>query len=328
MELNAKKILKDQRILMLLVLIVMNLLFGLTSPAFFSKYNFFNMFRQAATIVIVASAGTLLMMTGNIDLSTGSTVAFAGVLYALFGSVYKLPLPVAGAIAVLGGALFGVVNGLLVARYKFQSFIATLGTMYIGQGVALVACNGQSIRENMPANWSKLARGSFIGLPIPLILMVFFLVLFIVVARKTLLGKYSMAIGGNKNAAFFSGINDSAIIFWLYVMVGALAGFAGVMTASRIGAGDPRVGKGFEFDIIIAILLGGTDINGGKGSVIGMFIGAMIITVLGNGLSMLDILPFWQQIFKGVIVVVAIILNEYFSKKKHSMKLAEQNIAA
>ena len=119
-----------------------------------------------------------------------------------------------------------------------------------------------------------------------------------------------MTIGGNRNAAFFSGINAGAVVFWIFVMVGALAAFSGVMMASRFGAGDPRSGNGFEFDVIVAILLGGTSLSGGKGSVIGMLLGAMVVAVLGNGLDMLNVLTFWQSILKGAILVAAVILNE------------------
>lgn len=314
---KVKKLLRDQRFLLLLIFIGLNLVFGLTNGRFFRLFNYFNMFRQAAQIIIVASGATLLMMTGNFDLSTGSNVAFGGVLYALLASVYGLPMPLAALIVVICGMGFGIVNGTLVAKFNFPPFIASLGMMYVGRGLALVACDGQSIRENMPQGWSELARGSFLGIPHPIYMIVAALIIFSLLANKTLLGKYAMAIGGNKNAAFFSGINASAVIFILYIIVGALAGFAGVLLASRIGAGDPRVAYGFEFDVIVAILLGGTSLSGGKGSVIGMFLGAMVVTVLGNGLNMLNILSFWQQILKGLILVLAIIMNEQLSKKQN-----------
>ncbi len=311
-----KSLMRDQRFLMLLVFIALNIIFGLISSNFFRPYNYFNMFRQAAQIIIVGCGAVLLMMTGNFDLSTGSTVAFSGVLYALLATVYGWSLPMAALVCIVAGIVFGIINGTLVAKFNFPPFIASLGMMYIVRGLALVTCQGQSIRENMPKNWSILARGNFLGLPIPLIILVFMLLIFMVITRKTVLGKYAMAIGGNKQAAFFSGINDKKIIFSIYIIVGFLASFSGVMFASRIGAGDPRVAYGFEFDVIVAVLLGGTSINGGKGSVIGMFLGAMVVTVLGNGLNMLNILAFWQQILKGIILVLAIIMNEQLSKKR------------
>src|SRR5208283_2001359 len=150
----------------------------------------------------------------------------------------------------------------------------------------------------------------FLGVPIPVYFLVLFVIVFMVVEKRSLFGKYSMTIGGNKNAAFYSGIAVGSVIFWNYVIVGVLASFSGILTASRLAAGDPRIGVGFEFDVILAILLGGTSLQGGKGSVIGTLIGALIVAVLGNGLDMLNILTFWQSILKGVIFVFAIVINQ------------------
>ncbi|MGD0727508.1 MAG: ABC transporter permease [Spirochaetia bacterium] len=301
--------LRDQRFLLLIILVVINVLFGLTSRNFFELSNYYNMLKQMAMIAITGSAATLLMMTGNFDLSTGSTVACTAVLYTLMAT-QGIPMAAAAALAVLAGVLVGVVNGTFVARVGIPPFIATLGMMYIVRGLGLVACNGRSIRENIPPGFSSLARGDFLGIPIPVYLIALFVLVFWLLERRSLLGKYAMAIGGNKNAAFFSGINAGAVIFWIFVMVGALAAFSGVMMASRFGAGDPRSGNGFEFDVIVAILLGGTSLSGGKGSVIGMLLGAMVVAMLGNGLDMLNVLTFWQSILKGAILVAAVILNE------------------
>lgn len=301
--------LPDQRYLLLVILVVINVLFGLTSRNFFELSNYYNMLKQMAMIAITGSAATILMMTGNFDLSTGSTVACTAVLYTLMAT-HGVPMGAAAVVAVLAGILIGVVNGTLVARAGIPTFIATLGMMYIVRGLGLVACNGRSIRENIPQGFSDLARGDILGVPVPVYLIVLFVLVFWVLERKSLLGKYAMAIGGNRNAAFFSGINAGSIVFWIFVMVGALAAFSGVMMASRFGAGDPRSGDGFEFDVIVAILLGGTSLSGGKGSVVGMLLGAMVVAVLGNGLDMMNVLTFWQSILKGAILVAAVILNE------------------
>ncbi len=313
--------LRDQKFILLATLIVINVFFGLTSRNFFEVSNYFNMLKQTAMIIITGSAATLLMMTGNFDLSTGSTVACTAVLYTLLAT-HGLSMLLAAVVAVAVGAVIGVLNGTLVARVGIPPFIATLGMMYIVRGLGLVACNGRSIRENIPANFSALARGTFLGIPIPVYLIVLFVVVFWIIQRRTLLGKYAMAIGGNRNAAFFSGINATAVVFGIYIMVGALAAFSGVMMASRFGAGDPRSGNGFEFDVIVAILMGGTSLNGGKGTVVGTLLGALIVAVLGNGLDMLNVLTFWQSILKGVILVAAILLNEKIFKGVKKAPLA------
>lgn len=307
---------KDQRVLLLMTLLAINVFFALVADDFLESSNYFNMLKQTAMIIITGSAATLLMMTGNIDLSTGSTVACTAVLYTLLAT-HGVPMVGAAAAMVLLGMVIGLVNGALVARVGIPPFIATLGMMYVVRGLGLVACNGRSIRENIPEGFNQLARGNLLGIPVPVYLIVAFVLVFWVLQEKSLLGKYALVIGGNSNAAFFSGINSRGIVFSLFVMVSALAAFSGVMMASRFGAGDPRSGTGFEFDVIVAILLGGTSLNGGKGSVVGTLLGALIVAVLGNGLDMLNVLTFWQSVLKGAILVAAILLNGKILRAVH-----------
>ena len=228
----------------------------------------------------------------------------------------------AALLSILCGSSVGIVNGLLVARIEFPPFIATLGTMYVARGLALILAGGSPVRgERIPESVTILARGDWLGVPIPIYFLILFVALFRVVERKSLFGKYSMTIGGNRNAAFYSGISVGKIVFWNYQFVGVLASFSGILMASRLAAGDPRIGVGFEFDVILAILLGGTSLKGGKGSVIGTLIGALIVAVLGNGLDMMNILTFWQSILKGVIFVLAIVMNEKLLKNFGKSKL-------
>jgi ribose/xylose/arabinose/galactoside ABC-type transport system permease subunit len=307
-------LLKDQKFILFCILIGINVIFSILSPTFFQLENYYNMFKQSAMIIITASGATLLMMTGNFDLSTGSNLAFAGMLYTLL-STHGIPMFLSGIAALLCGVGFGMINGVLIIKYNLPPFIATLGVMYVGRGLTLIACDGRSLRENIPENFNYLASGDIFGIPLAIIYIIVFVLIFWFLQKKSLLGKYSLAIGGNRNAAFFSGINADAIIFWLYVIVGILAAFSGIMTASRIGAGDPRSGELFFFDVIVAILLGGTSLKGGKGAVIGTLIGALVVTVLGNGLDMLNVLPFWQQVLKGVILVLAVAMNEKLARR-------------
>jgi ribose/xylose/arabinose/galactoside ABC-type transport system permease subunit len=305
--------LKNQRFILLMTLLAINVFFALVADDFLESSNYFNMLKQTAMIIITGSAATLLMMTGNFDLSTGSTVACTAVLYTLLAT-HGVPMPAAAGLVLLVGVVIGLVNGALVARVGIPPFIATLGMMYVVRGLGLVACNGRSIRENIPEGFNQLARGDFLGIPVPVYLIVAFVLVFCVLQEKSLLGKYALAIGGNPSAAFFSGIDARGIVFWIFVMVSTLAAFSGVMMASRFGAGDPRSGTGFEFDVIVAILLGGTSLSGGKGSVVGTLLGALIVAVLGNGLDMLNVLTFWQSVLKGAILVAAILLNEKILK--------------
>jgi ribose/xylose/arabinose/galactoside ABC-type transport system permease subunit len=320
---DFSKIVRDPKFLMLLILVLLNVFFAVSSENYLSVENIFNMLKQSSMVIIVASAATVLMMTGNFDLSTGSNLAFSGVVYTIL-LVSGVALWPAAILALLCGSVIGVVNGALVSKMEFPPFIATLGTMYVARGLALILANGSPVRgEQVPQGISTLARGEFLGVPIPIYFVLFIVALFMVIEKKSLFAKYAMTIGGNKNAAFFAGINVGAIVFWNYVIVGFLASFAGILTASRLAAGDPRIGVGFEFDIILAILLGGTSLAGGKGSVIGTLIGALIVAVLGNGLDMMNILTFWQSILKGLIFVFAIVINEKVLKNMGRGSLAQ-----
>jgi ribose/xylose/arabinose/galactoside ABC-type transport system permease subunit len=294
---------------LLLILVVLNIFFMVMSEHFFQLNNYFNMLKQSSALLIVASAATILMMTSNFDLSTGSNLAFSGVLYAQLASS-GFPLTLAAVIALAAGTCFGIVNGILVAKYDISPFIATLGMLFVGKGLALVVCNGQSVRSNLPDHFMALMTESFLGIPVPIFMASVGIAVFWILANRSLLGKYAMVIGSNKNAAFLSGINVNAICIWLFIIVAALASLAGIMTASRIGAGDPRINEFFFMDVIVAIMLGGTSLTGGKGTITGTLIAAMIVIVIGNGLSMLNVLIFWQTVIKGIILIIAVTFNE------------------
>jgi ribose/xylose/arabinose/galactoside ABC-type transport system permease subunit len=325
-KMDFMKIFRNPISIIVTFFILINVFFAVTAyDSFFQIDNYFNVLKQTAMIIIVASAATILMMTGNFDLSTGSVAAFAGCVYALLIRNGMELLP-AGLSAVVVGIAIGIINGAMVTKLNFPPFIATLCMMYIARGVALILANGATIRDNMPAAIGYLESRDVLGLPIFVIFIIVALIIFVFIQKKTLLGKYALAIGGNKNAAFFSGINTGAIILSVYIIIGGLSGFAGVMSASRLSAGDPRGMVGFEFDVILAIILGGTGLSGGKGSVIGTFFGALVVATLGNGLDMLNILTFWQSILKGLIFVLAIVLNEKL--RKNSGKNAVVRAAA
>jgi ribose/xylose/arabinose/galactoside ABC-type transport system permease subunit len=313
-KIDFAKIYRNPISIIVTFFIVINIFFIMTAyDSFFQIDNYFNVLKQTAMIIIVASAATILMMSGNFDLSTGSVAAFAGCVYALLIKNGMQLIP-AGICAVVVGIAIGIINGTMVTKLNFPPFIATLCMMYIARGIALILANGATIRDNMPPEIGYLASRDVFGLPIFVIFIIIALIIFVFVEKRTLLGKYALAIGGNKNAAFFSGINTGAIVLSIYVIIGGLAGFAGVMSASRLSAGDPRGMVGFEFDVILAIILGGNSLSGGKGSVIGTFFGALVVATLGNGLVMLNILTFWQSILKGLIFVLAIVINEKLRK--------------
>ena len=303
---------KNQNFVLLLILIALNIFFSMMSNSFFQLNNYFNMLTQSSALLLTAAAATLLMKTGNFDLSTTANLAFSGVLYAILAT-WGMPLILAAVITLVAGMCFGIINGLLVTRYNISPFIATLGMMFIGGGVALLICDGQSIRTGLPANFTALMRADISGFPVPIMIAIIAIFILWVAANFTLIGKYAMAIGSNKNAAALAGINVDRVVLGLFILVAAAASLAGIMTASRIGTGDPRVAEFFFMDVIVAIMLGGTSLSGGRGTVIGTIIAALIIIIIGNGLNMLNILVFWQTVIKGLILIFAVTANEKIS---------------
>jgi ribose/xylose/arabinose/galactoside ABC-type transport system permease subunit len=324
---NKLKFLTHPTFILFLVFVALNLFFALATPRFFKLSNYMNIIRQSTMIMIVGCGCTFLMMTEHLDLSVGANLALSCMVYSylvVFGvpglGIAPLPLLAAGIIVIIIGALIGVLNAVLVTRYNFESFIATLGVMYIARGLALATFGGASIRTGFPEGFEVIGNHGVLGIPFLFIFVFLAIVIFSVLHKKTLLGKYAVAIGGNKSAAFFSGLNPKKIVMRLYIISGCLAAFAGILTASRLEHGDPRTGTGFEFTVLVAVLLGGTPLAGGKGTIIGTIIGALIITVLGNGLNAMDILKFWQIVFKGIILIGAIVLHSQMrSRRKMSV---------
>lgn len=303
-----------QKLVLVGVLALIGAILSILSREFLTITNLINVTRQVAFVVITGSAVTLLMISGNFDLSIGSILGLTGMFFAYFIPL-GLPLGASLVAATLIGAAIGLLNGFLVVTLRIPSIIATLGTMYAARGLALVITGGNSIHLGLGPNFTVLGRG-FVGpVPITLLLTVGILLLFYFFETRTTLGRYSYAIGGNRRTALLSGVNVSATIMLLYVLVGTLTGFSGVLMASRLGVGQPMVGQGFEFDVIVAVILGGTSLEGGEGSVIGMLIGAFIVGFIANGLNLLGIHSFYQSILKGAVLVGAVLLDRSLKER-------------
>jgi ribose/xylose/arabinose/galactoside ABC-type transport system permease subunit len=304
----------SQKLVIVGVLVLIVGVLAVLSREFLTITNLTNVTRQVAFVVITGSAVTLLMISGNFDLSIGSILGLTGMFSAFFVSA-GLPLWLSLIAATLIGTATGLLNGVMVVLLKIPSIIATLGTMYAARGLALVITGGNSIHLGLGPHFTLLGRGFLGPLPIMLVITLVILAIFFFIESKTILGKYSFAIGGNKRTALLSGINVGAIVILLYVLVGTLAGFSGTLMASRLGVGQAMVGQGFEFDVIVAIILGGTSLEGGEGSVFGMLIGAFIVGFIANGLNLLGIHSFYQSILKGAVLVGAVLLDRAFKER-------------
>lgn len=298
------------------ILILFIVVFTIISPKFIKIPSLVNIIRTAAPAIMVGVAVTLLMMSGNVDLSVGSMLGFTGVVFAL---LCKSGIPTVWAvfIVIVLGAAVGFINGLLVVKLKIIPVIATLATMNVLLGAAKLLCGDTIpyVKGGLPKDFTFLGRGSVAGFPIQLFLIIVIVVIFILLQKKSVFGKYSMAIGGNPTAARLSGINVNGMVFGLYIMVGAVTGLAGVVKASHLTIADATAGMGFEVDVIIAVLLGGTSFFGGEGSVAGTVAGAFILSILGIGMNMIGIPPFYQYVVKGVVLILAIVLDHFVKEK-------------
>lgn len=285
------------------------IIFSVMSPNFFSIRNFVNIGIYSSIMGITAAATTLVLICGCIDISVGATMGLTGMLSAL---MLKAGMPIVWVILIslLAGAAAGVFNGLLVSKGKIVPMIATLATMSIIRGIAYLTNGGISIVISNPAfNW--LGRGYVGPVPFILIIMAVVYVGFFYLTKYTAYGRKLYATGSNQRASYLAGINTDTTILTVYILNGIFAGLSGVLMAAQSGAGLPTAGDTYEMSIISGCVLGGTSINGGKGNVWGTLVGILLLTTISNGLTMLGISSFWQQIIKGTILLAAVLIDAW-----------------
>lgn len=291
------------------ILVIEFLIFSLASKSFLTLGNILSVGRQMSFTGIAAIGMTLVMLTGGIDISVGSMLAMAGVLCAKLSADVGLPLWIAVVITLLIGALFGLINGAAVTRLHIPALIATLATQTILKGIAYLLTNAVPVK-NLSATYKFLGQGYIFGvIPVPLTITVALYVLAWWYLDKTYLGRRVYLSGGNEEAARLSGINTKWTITGTYVFSGVFAAIAGVLMAARLGSGQPSVGSGFEMDVITATVLGGISVNGGKGKVVNVFVGACIMGVLANGMTMLNINQYLQWIINGLVLLFAVTMS-------------------
>ncbi len=304
-KMNASTI---QRMATMFILIVIMIALSCISDKYLNFRNLINIVRQESTLIIIASASTILMISGGMDLSPAGVMALTSVALAKL-CVAGVSIPVAIVLSLMIGALAGLFSGVLVVVANVPPMIATLGTWYITKGLAYAMSNSYAIVQGLPNNfgWVSVYVGPF---PLMVIIAAVIFVIFYIVLNKTLLGKYAYAIGGNKETARLSGVNTKSIQCVLYVLTGLMSSIAGVLMSSRISSGDPNLStSGIEFEIIVAIILGGTSLLGGQGSLIGTLIGALILGNLSNGMNLLGIGTVYQFIVQGGVLIIAVVVD-------------------
>jgi ribose/xylose/arabinose/galactoside ABC-type transport system permease subunit len=281
---------------------------GIISPPFFNPSNIINILRQTSVNGIIAVGMTLVIITGGIDLSVGALLALSAVIATSFAHPGDWPLIVPVCFGILVGLSGGLVNGLLIAKKRMAPFIVTLGMMTAARGLALVYTNGRPV-INLSDGYNKIGGGYIAGLPVPVLVFTGIVAFGAFVLHYTRFGRYIFAVGGNELAAKVSGINTDKIKISVYAITGALAGLSGVVLSSRVMSGSASTGQGYELDAIAAVVIGGTSLKGGIGSIAGTIVGALIIGVMNNGLDLMNVSSYWQQIVKGLIIVLAVMLD-------------------
>lgn len=308
----------------LVVLALISVALAVITPNFLTSGNIISVLLQVSNNMFLALGMTLVMITAGIDLSIGSIVAMTGTISVGLIINSHMPIPTALLIGLALGLMVGLVNGVLVAQFRLPAFIVTLAFMNVAKGIAYVYSGGQSVRITLPS--FNVIGGGYLGpIPLPVIYMLIFVGIFAFLLNKTKFGTYLYAIGGNRESARLSGVPIKRVEILVYTISGLLAAFAGLILASRMFSGQPTVGSGYEMDAIAACVLGGVSMAGGRGTVSGTVIGVLVIGIISNGLNLLGVSSFWQLIVKGLIILVAVLID---SQKNNGgiTKLFKKNI--
>lgn len=298
-----------EKIIPFIGLILLIIVVSILNPSFLDLSNLLNLLRQISINGLIAFGMTFIILTGGIDLSVGSILALSSAFIALMITSGVDPI-IALIIGVLIGFVLGAVNGLLVTKGNMAPFIATLATMTIFRGLTLVITDGNPITNLGDSYLFQLfGKGYFIGIPVPAVTMIIVFIILLIILQKTTFGRHTYAIGGNEIAAKISGIKVNKIKIFIYGISGLMSALAGGILTSRLNSAQPTAGMSYELDAIAAVVLGGTSLTGGKGRIVGTLIGVLIIGVLNNGLNLLGVSSFYQQVVKGVVILIAVLID-------------------
>ncbi|WP_417683896.1 ABC transporter permease [Roseibium sp.] len=302
-----------QKLLAFASLILLLVGFSIASSNFMQTSNMIAILQATSVNGVLAVAATLVIITGGIDLSVGTMMTFCAVIAGVVLTNMGMPLPVGVVAAIATGALCGLCSGTFIAKMKIPPFIATLGMMLILKGLSLVISGTRPIYFNDTPGFDQISRGSLIGeiipaLPIPNGVLILFLVALAAayILGRTVLGRYTFALGSNEEAVRLSGVNTDRWKMAVYALAGSICGIAGILIASRLNSAQPALGLGYELEAIAAVVIGGTSLSGGRGTILGTLIGALIMAVLTNGLRVLSVAQEWQTVVTGAIIILAV----------------------
>jgi ribose transport system permease protein len=309
----------------LIALVVLCIVLSILSDKFFTANNGLNVLRQVAVNICIATGMTLVVLTAGIDLSVGSVLALCG---AVTAGLLKNGIAIQQADCFIGFTLLGAIlvgtiigsflgwfNGFTITKFNVPPFVATLAMLTIARGATMLYTKGHPI-SNLGESFAFIGTGWLFGIPIPVYIATVVVLLAVFLTQKTKIGRYIYAIGGNEQAAKLSGINIKKVKVTVYAMAGALAAIGGIIVTSRLDSAQPNAGISYELDAIAAVVIGGASLSGGRGTVWGTVMGAIIIGVLNNGLVLLNVSPFWQQVVKGAVILLAVIIDKAGENKE------------
>ncbi|WP_029487860.1 ABC transporter permease [Candidatus Epulonipiscium viviparus] len=299
----------------LIALVLLVTILGVISPDFRSLDNIISVLRQSANNGLIAFGMTLVILTGGIDLSVGSILALSVTICAQL-LVMGITAPIALLVALLAGTLLGAINGLMVTRGRLQPFIATLITMTAYSGLTFILSDGKPISNLTEGDMfsthvlSMIGRGSILSIPMPIIILVASFIVLYFLLHNTVFGRKVYAVGSNAKAAAIAGVNINKTKLTVYAMSGFFAALSGLILLSRLGSAQPTLGSGYELDAIAAVALGGTSLSGGRGKIFGTLIGVLIIAILNNGLNIINVSSYYQDVIKGIVILIAVLSDK------------------
>lgn len=312
-NINAGTVIRESAVFLVLLVIIIT--FSFLSPQFFKFSNFVTILRQISILAIVSAGMTVVLISGGIDLSVGSIVSVVSVLTSM--AAVNLGLPVGGAIVIglLIGLFMGLFNGILITSTGMPPMIGTLATQIAFRGLGFIVCDGASI-YHLPEAFKVFGQGYLGPIPVPVIIMAAVLLISAFVLGKTYIGRHFYAVGSNAEATRLCGLDTKKIQVLAYAVCGFLSAVGGIIMTSRVNSGQPKAGDGYEMDVLTACVVGGISINGGEGKVRHIIVGVLIIGVLSNGLTIVGVNEYWQQVAKGMILAAAVAFDSIQKKKK------------
>lgn len=305
--------------MILIPILILAIVWAAVAPNFMTYSNWMNLLRQVSLIAILAAGMFFPMLTGAIDLGLGSVVGVTGIVFAKLLVDYQIGTLPAAIITIIMGVAIGTVAGVLITQFGVPSFIATLGVQYVGRGMCYVITNSYPV-SGLPDSIAWFGRGYLtIGgvelIPWPVIFMFVVFAIVAFVTTKTKFGRFVYTVGGNEEAAYLSGINSKAIRTAVFAICNGIGALVAVILVSRLNSGQPQGGTGWEFKAVIASVMGGASLAGGKGNAIGVALGAIFVGILENGMTLLNISSYWQQVVQGIVLILAIMFDVYKNKR-------------